>query len=177
MVAPLADPLADIPADLLQAVVRNAERDAHLVGRFLTGMANRPGCEWLANRPLRLPAHLLLGLAAGLRLGFWEHQGFHVHRDAGLPPAREVLHEVFALAYDPEGPARMVPLVVRVNGLARDSFAWAGRLELNADVVLGPVDDDATLEALADFLWNCRSREAARDASTGTDSRDGTAPG
>src|SRR4051794_29218512 len=87
---PLPPSLAAFPPDLIQAVAGDAARDADRVGSFLVAVGLAP--------PLRLPADFLLGLGAALRMLMWEHRGIHLHRDAGLPPARQALREVFRAA-------------------------------------------------------------------------------
>jgi hypothetical protein len=97
---------------------------------------------------------LYLGFA--LRLLIWEQCGLQVHRDAGLPPAREILRDVFLSPGDPAAAARTAQLPGQVMALFIQRFAWAGRRELGTAMVLDHVDEDLALEALADFLWNHR---------------------
>src|SRR4051812_6170692 len=89
-VTPCPLPLPDLPPDLTHAVARDAARDADRVGLSL-------GARGLAP-PLPLPAAFLLGLGAALRLLLWEQQGLDAHRQAGLPPARQALRDVFRAA-------------------------------------------------------------------------------
>src|SRR3954464_1336759 len=66
-VTPCPLPLSDFPPDLIQAVARDAARDADRVAVFLDARGLAPaGCR-PRDPPLGLPADLLLGLGAALR--------------------------------------------------------------------------------------------------------------
>lgn len=151
--APAPFDLPNFPSDLVLAVARSAERDAELIGLFLDTYSATPAGRWLVDRPMRLPAAFLLGLGASIRIALWERSGIHIHRAAGLPSAREALHDVLRSPLDPDAAARTASLPARVFGLFINHFAWSGCLELNADVTLGEADEETLLEALADFLW------------------------
>jgi hypothetical protein len=148
----------NFPSTLIQAVTRDAERDADNVGVFLDHLGLRPPPGQL----LPLPAAFLLDLGTALRLLLWERAGLHLHEVAGLPPARQALHDVLrslrlyatgALPLD--APATLAP---RVLAAFVDHFAWHGRAELDADMLLSATEEDAVLDALADFLWAQRPR-------------------
>jgi hypothetical protein len=145
--------LPDLPPDLIRAVAQEGARDAVRVAHFLDALAQTPAGQSLGQRPVRLPADFLLGLGAALRLLLWERNGIRVHLDAGLPPARDALRDVFRSVIDPEVAARTATLPSRVSALFVDRFAWTGRLELEADVTLGEAQEEALLDALAEFLW------------------------
>jgi hypothetical protein len=145
--------------DLIRAVVQDAERDADLVVAFfdVTGLA--PSGRRRQDAPLALPGDCLLGLGAALRLSLWEQQGIRVHLDHGLPPARQALIDVLHTATgqaEAEAAERARSLASRVVALSVERLAWNGRVELDVDVVLGEADQEALLEALADFLWTHR---------------------
>ena len=153
--APLNVPLpADFPPELVQAVACEAAEDADRVGLFLRelnhGLARRG-----QTLPRRLPAGLLLGLGAALRLLAWEGTGSRAHLPADLPPAMKAIRDLFAaLGKRPaslEALAR--ELVLRVVRAWVDHFAWHGRAAWGADLVLGGAEEDALVDALADFLW------------------------
>jgi hypothetical protein len=149
-------PLSDFPPELIRAVAQDAARDADLVGAFLDALGLAPAGRRPQDPPLRLPADFLLGLGAALRLLLWEQHGIEAHREAGLPPARQAIQDVFLAATgqaDPETAESARTLSCRVVALFVERFAWVGRVELAAELTLGPADEDALLEGLADFLW------------------------
>ena len=144
----------EFPLDLVTAVAGDADRDADRVALFLQALGLKPSPA----RPLALPAAFLLELGAALRLLEWERRGLSAHTDAGLPPSGQALREALRHLDIPELAARTLgdTLTYRVMVLFAERFAWAGREELDADVALGEADEDALLDALADFLWDHR---------------------
>jgi hypothetical protein len=144
--------LPDYPPELIQAVVRDASRDADHVGVFLKAL----GLSASPEKPLSLPAHFLLELGAALRLLSWESRGFFIHQQAGLPAAREALRAVFSSLSDPSAAPTELPY--RVMCLSVENFAWNAQEELRADVCLEEAEEEMLLEALADFLWAHRPR-------------------
>ena len=162
--APLDVPLpADFPPELVQAVACEAAEDADRVGLFLRELN-----DGLARRgqtlPRRLPAGLLLGLGAALRLLVWEGTGSRAHLPADLPQAMGAIRDLFAaLGKRPaslEALAR--ELVLRVLQVRVENFAWQGRAAWGADLVLGGAEEDALVDALADFLWANRHAPGAQ---------------
>jgi hypothetical protein len=148
--------LSTFPTDLVRATVLNAARDAEYAARLLELLGQTPAGRWFAEKPV-LPPAFLLCLGAAMRLLMWEQNSIRIHLAAGLPPAREALRDVFHSPIDPEAASRIEDLPERVFRLSVEHFAWAGRIELAADVTLDPVDEEMALEALADFLWNYRN--------------------
>ncbi len=143
--------ISDFPADMIAAVAANAARDADCVGLFL----NRLGLGATPERPRPMPARFLLHLGAALRLLVWEAQGFFIHRAAGLPEARQAIRDAFQSLAEPD--ADPTELCVAVLRLSAERFAWSGPPELGADIALDEAQENALLEALADFLWARRS--------------------
>jgi hypothetical protein len=150
--------LADVPSELIEAVARDAARDAERVALFLDALSQTPPGRWLAEKPVSLPADFLLALGAALRLWVWEEHKLTAHREAGLPAAREALWDVFRAVADLEAAGRIKGLKARVLSVSVERFAWNARPELGVDVTLGEAEEDAVLEALADFLWDHRPR-------------------
>ena len=149
---------AGISPDLVDATRREAELCADLVGLLLKELGLDPA--------VRLPAAFLLELAAAARRRAWEFTGIRTHLEAGLPPARQALASAFGVLEEPAGPEAgdpPAPLWPRVLDLFRRRFAWGGHSELDADVALGEADEDALLEALADFLWQRRRGRGGRE--------------
>jgi len=155
--------LLHAPPELVAAATRDAERDADALISFLGDLGfRRPGPD---EPPVRLPAGLLLGLGAAMRLLIWESNGVHVHREAGIPSAYEVLCDVFRRAAEPvqDGPDPVIAsLCVRVFNLAVRHFAWEGQPILGADVLLGEADEDALIDSLAQLCWACRKEGEQR---------------
>jgi hypothetical protein len=142
----------DFPSEMVAAVAVDADRDADRVISFLGHLGLRATPE----KPLPMPAGFLLHLGAALRLLEWEARGIFVHREAGLPEARQAIRDAFQSLTEPD--ADPTKLCVAVLRLCVERFAWSGLPELGADVALDEAQEDALLEALADFLWAQRSR-------------------
>ena len=161
-----------LPPELVEATAREAARDADRVGRLLHELGFVPSPD----RPVRLPArHSWTHVAAALRLVGWVQGGLHVHIDAGLPPAEQALHDAVGLLAPESGaePRHSVELSRRVVALFADRFAWLGRSDLDADVVLDDhVDADDLVGALAELLWNARHARS-QSLKPVTESRDG----
>ena len=163
--APLDVPLpADFPPELAQAVACEAAEDADRVGLFLRELNDGLARRGLQTLPRRLPAGLLLGLGAALRLLAWEGTGSRAHLPADLPPAMKAIRDLFAaLGKQPASlEARGGELVLRVVRAWVDHFAWHGRAAWGADLVLGGAEEDALVDALAEFLWANRHALSAQ---------------
>ena len=101
---------------------------------------------------------LLLGAALHLR---WESQGFFFHREAGLPDADQAIREAMSL---PHSAADPTPLGIAILRLFLEQFAWNGPHNLDADVALDNLTDDAAvLDALAEYLWATRHAGVVAD--------------
>lgn len=144
----------NLPADLVAALTREGCRDADHVGLFLTHL----GVPATPQRPVCLPASLLLGLAAALRLFVWERTGVRPFLPPDLPPALPAIRDLVAAAA--ERSDRLASLAAalsdRVLRVLVDRLAWHGREALGGEVVLGEADEDTLLDALANFLWRNR---------------------
>ena len=153
--------LLAFPPELISRVVEQAVGDADLTARILTrvGLGPPPG------EVRRLPATFLFELGAACRLLAWEVAGLTLHREAGLPSARDALRAAFreaaALAANPSAPDPGPSLSPAVLALAIDRLAWAGPAYLRAEILLDTPDEDALVEAMARFLWDRRRRPAA----------------
>ena len=143
----LADPL-------VVAVARHAEFVADLTAEALKQMFPE---EPLEN--LRLPANSLLELGAVLQISNWEMHGIFPHIEAGLPSKAEASRRLSERAhkgaseFEGENATAMHEQVLR---FWIDNFAWDGPSLLNANIVLGEVDEDQFLDLAADFLWQYR---------------------
>jgi len=147
------------PPDLVQAIALAAERDADCVGYLLDALAKTTAGSWLATEPVRLPRDFLLGLGASFRLTLWEAAGIQVHRDAGLPSARDAFLDVFRSFTDPAAASRTDGLWFRVCLLSVKYLAWTGPQDLSAELTLGDMkedEEDALVNAVAKLLWTHR---------------------
>jgi hypothetical protein len=145
-----------ISGDMIDAVASQAESDAELVVAFLDEI----GLPASPDKPVGLPGAFLLDLGAALRMAEWERAGLRAHLEAGLAPACQALDEASRLLRDhtDHGPS----LAHRVMVVFVERFAWHGRSDWNAAVVLDSIVDDAALDAVAEFLYNHRQAGAAR---------------
>ena len=141
---------ADFARDLVTAVAVDAARDASRVVLFLDAL----GLEATPEKPMSLPSRFLLQLGAALRLLDWEAQGFSFHRAVGLPEAREVIRHAFGSLND--STVDWKDLCVCVLRLSLERFAWHGWRDLGAPVAIDDLDDEAALDALAEYLWATR---------------------
>jgi hypothetical protein len=155
--------LAAFPPELIARVAEQATQDADLAAHILTtfGLGPPPG------QIRRFPATFLLDLAAASRLLAWEVTGLTLHREAGLPSARDALRDAFrdcaVLVADPSAPDPGASLSGAVIALTVDRLAWAGPAHLRAEVLLDTPDEDALVEAMARFLWGHRQRSPATE--------------
>ncbi len=138
--------------ELVEAATAEAEADADRVAEFLRELGMlRPG-----ESSVHLSADLLLFLGAVLRLNYWEESGLQVHRDVGLPTASKILADAIRSVTETGKAVYPKELCNVVNALFIDRFAWHGRRDLDAAVVLDSFDEDAALDALAELLWSQR---------------------
>ena len=153
MAMPAALTIDSFPTELINAVKADALRDADRVERFLRVLGFLPILHYL----IRHRPGFMVDLAAALRLLAWEQAGLDPKAVARLPSARTALLNVLlSLKQSSIGLNEAVgsgSLIQNVMGAFIDHFAWCAGAELHADVTLGEVDEDAILEALADFLW------------------------
>jgi hypothetical protein len=137
------------PPELLAAVAADAGADADLA----IGLLRRMGLGPQRGQTAAWPGRFLLNLGAALRLWVWELSGVTVHRDAGLPAARDAFRQVWLRAAGPTADDPHPFLYRAVIRLATDRLAWTGRRDLAASVVLGDPDEEALVDALAHLLW------------------------
>jgi hypothetical protein len=145
------------PPDMVDAVRRDAERDADSAAQLLDELGL--GRQQPSDPPVALPAQLLLGLGMAMRLLSWEAQGINLHRVAGLPRGEEILKCLLRSAVGDEadgGPALTQELWVCILRLSVEHLAWQGPELMGADVEIGPVDEECLIEALAELAWSGR---------------------
>jgi hypothetical protein len=144
-----------VPPDMVDAVAADAAADADLVIGFFRAVGLAPA----AGRTAAFPGAFLLDLGAALRLWAWEAAGLNIHRDAGLPAARDAFRQVCLDAVKPAARDPNPPLHRAVVRLAADRLAWTGRRDLGATIALGDPDGDDLVDALARMLWANRHPE------------------
>jgi hypothetical protein len=128
---------------------------ASLVGRFLEANGWIPPRTARGRKPASFPKEFLLELAAILRVAWWEHLGLKDYLPAQQQSAAEALADLYQRwSADLPQTVRAPTLPVLHTWFSR--FAWSGLEEMYADVVLDDTDEHASLEALADFLWEHR---------------------
>jgi hypothetical protein len=136
-----------------QAVAQHAERVADLTVAILDAIG------LIRNKSAPFPAMFLLELGAVLELGLWEQQGLRAFLDTDLPSYQEAAAALAARAakglVEFEGP-NAAPLSSLVLRVWMENFAWEGPCHLQAEVVVGNVDEDQFAQVLADFVWQHR---------------------
>jgi hypothetical protein len=131
----------------LQAII-----DADLTIALLRAIGITPEPD----KPITLPASLLLDLGAAMRIRAWESDGIDPRR-LGLPAAKDALRRVLrdgeARAHNSTSAPSLSPAVLRAAG---ELLAWAGPSDLGADLLLDYPDEDKLVEAIARYLWERR---------------------
>jgi len=143
---------SSVVRNIITALVDDATSDAIRVRAYLDVL----GFGAVPENPPPWLARFLLHIAAALRLRSWELQGFCFHREAGLPDGRQAIRDAFRSLRNPD--ADPTELEIAVMRLSLQRFAWSGQRELGADIALDEPDEEALLEALADFMWAHRPR-------------------
>lgn len=144
-----------IPAESVEMLWSVGERGAMRVAWYLRQAGFRPS----PGRPVQFPAELLVGLEIALRLLAWEHNAITAHIDRGLPNAIEVLRRVTALRQGPELQGFVENLFAQVSDIQYEQLVWQTAGRQGADLAIAASDDDeAFLDAVADFLWQHRDR-------------------
>ncbi len=148
--------LREHPPELVRYATDEAVRDADEVIAFLKGVGLAPSPGGTA----ALPPGVLLDLGAVVRLRRWEAAGVSIHRDAGLPSAHGslelVIRTLVTAAANPPAIKVAGALARSVFDLTVTRFAWAAQPDLGADIALDITDEDALVEAVAQYLWTHR---------------------
>jgi hypothetical protein len=144
----------EVPLCLVEAVMQRAEQNALLTSAALeaTGLFSSPS-------EVRLPLNFLLELGAVSQLGVWELQGMHHHVAYGLPTFADAAHELAGRAAKGTGEFQgsgKTPLSARLLKFWIEHFAWQGQALLQAEILVGEVDEDSFVDTLAEFLWTHR---------------------
>jgi hypothetical protein len=145
-----------IPSDLMEAIVTQAKLDADRVSAFLRAL----GFPDVPDNPAGIVRTFLLELKAAFRLREWERNGIPTTQEFGLPRWEEALKYAFGLLRGDHDPGPQ--LFERVSLLFVYRFAWHARREWRATVAVGSFDDEASLDAVALFLWKTRHSRPRR---------------
>ena len=143
-------------APVIQAVARNAEHQAILVAAFLNQVDPLLKRDGLPSVATGFPAGYLLELGAALTLGYWNRKGLLAFLPSDLPAYADAVAELKSCAVI--GRFQLLDciashLVRQVRQTWLERFAWEAPNLLQADFVLGDVDEDVLVEAVAEFLW------------------------
>lgn len=151
-----------VPASLetspptIQAVALNAERQAILVAAYLKQIDSLLKRDGLPSVATGFPAGYLLELGAVLMLGHWDRKGLLAFLPSDLPAFADAVAELKRRAVI--GNFKLLDciasqLVRQVRQTWLERFAWEAPNLLQADVVLGDVDEDVLVEAVAQLIW------------------------
>lgn len=143
----------NFPTPLLRAVTRRAESHAALTASCLEDVG------LLSAESSQLPGAFLLELAATLQLGLWEKDDLRRRLDVDLPSYREAVDALVARCA--KGPSEFAgsdaaPLSQCVLRVCIEHFAWDGPPHLQADIIVGDVNEDEFIDLLAEFVWSHR---------------------
>jgi hypothetical protein len=136
------------------AVVRHAQYKAKLTAFALESTGLFP------NKPICLPGMYLLELSAVLELGMWERQGLRQFLDTDLPTFDEAAAELARranLGLDEFCGPDAAPLNQRVLQVWLENFAWETGELSGPGLLVGQVDEDSFVNALAEFIWSNRN--------------------
>ncbi|MCI0334112.1 MAG: hypothetical protein L0228_12915 [Planctomycetes bacterium] len=158
-----ADADSGLPEEYVQSLKSQAERGAARVAEFL----RRFGVSGTKESPIALPAEMLLGLDLALRFQVWELNAITAHLDAGLPSSDQVLKRVMSLLEGNELREYVQNLDSRAIQILREQFVWQASGDHSADfAIVTDGNEDAFLDALADFLWaNRHNLTTSKDAT------------
>jgi hypothetical protein len=145
-------PTDPFPEELRSAIAVEAEADADRVAALMLAM----GYKLTPSKPLVMDPELLLFYGAVLRLHSWENAGIRIHRDRGFLPTCEILTDAARALREESRMPDGTGLSIQVTNMFMHNFAWNGRRDLDAPVVLDSLDDKMALDALAELLWSRR---------------------
>jgi hypothetical protein len=144
---------------LIATLLRSGALQATFVASFLDNFQ-----EVLRQRgesmPIgKLPLSYLLEVGALGQLAIWEAEGLVPHIASILPTYRESKAELVQRATTNPQQFKSLEAATLSKTITRvicRCFAWEAQLILQADVVIGSVDDDLLVDALASLVWSMR---------------------
>ena len=164
MVAFTDDHFHNLHPDQIAAVRYSAERQAVMVGELLTALDQQLRDAGCPTGSQGLPVGYLLELGALCQLRLWEDEGLTSLLPSDLPSSQQAIADILRRLTEAPQQFRDTSscrLGHRVLQVVMEQFAWAGPNLLEADVVVGDVDEDALVESLAQLLWEHRHDDAS----------------
>jgi hypothetical protein len=143
--------LDDLLVEFVAAVASQAIRGADRVAALLREAGIAPALGDHAAAPVGLPAELLLGLDLVLRFATWEQNLIFVHIESGLPSSDELLQRILELLPGEQMQSLISDLSGRSMVLLAQHFTWRAGVEQQIDLAIVDDDDEALLDAVADF--------------------------
>jgi hypothetical protein len=159
-------PVSDVE---LEALVSNAQRQACVVAGFLDTVDEKLRADGCPLGTATLSPRALLALGAVCQLALWELDGLHQHLPAGLPSVSQAVSDLRTRAesgkWKSETP-RAGDLWTKVLETWRTHFAWEAPNIVEAELVVSDMEDDALVDALAEFCWAYRHAPSKQAAKT-----------
>lgn len=154
---------------VIGSVCRNAEFQADLAAACLKAIDQRLRDAGHEDGCSGLPAAFLLELAAVAQLKYWELRGLRQLLPSEVPTASDAsadLHRRVVL--DPQKFFKGIdaPLARQIHQVWIEHFHWLEPELIEADIVIGRVDEDKAVEALAQLLWQNRHSKNQKNDRT-----------
>lgn len=157
-----SDGAIELPDFAVDAAARYGKRLAKLTGDFL----RRSGfCPQLKDGELGscgLPADVLLDLGSLLLLRTWHENRLCEFLSADVPSLEDAgsafVQQLADVVRGNSSFLSRLDQVVFANWV--QSVAWDGPLELQADLVVGEIDEDTLVDAIAELIWPHRHDSA-----------------
>jgi hypothetical protein len=152
----------DLGCPVKKALRGLASQNAELVDWFLRGFSHAPNFAWLANRPLcaSWPPGFLFGLALAMRVLVWEKRGILEYLKVKLPSSQEILFDVFRSVVNEEAADRIRALYPQVLAVFLRHLAWSADPQFGPNVILGEIDEERFVDAVAKLLWVMRNSQS-----------------
>jgi hypothetical protein len=154
----------------IAAVQQNAARQARMAARCLELLDARLKDDGIPTGASNLPLGFLLEVGAICQLKAWERAGLRAFLPADLPTCADAvsdLHRRITSGSRELASIESASLSRRVLGVWLNDFSWAAPNLLEADVVLGKVEEDTLVDVLAHLLWHHRHAMPAHDGQLG----------
>jgi len=145
--------LEDQAVAYIAAVLKFSETAAIATAEFLRRVAQRSGLPIGSAGLHSLSPAQLLGIGLALQLNHWEICGFIQRSETKLPSPRDVIRQVSSASDSEELRQYVFLLTFELLAVVRNSFVFPHhQFNSSLDLAFKSSDEDAVLEALADFL-------------------------